>query len=49
LQETDGLRDFETFVPKKIFGPKETEEEKSGEDYKTRSFIICAPYQILLG
>jgi hypothetical protein len=38
------VRVFGNGMLKKIFGPKR--EEKSGEDYLRRSFVICTPQQI---
>jgi hypothetical protein len=39
-----GLRVFENRVLKTIFAPKEHEVEGSGEDYITRSFMVCTSY-----
>jgi hypothetical protein len=36
-------------VLRKIFGSKRDEVKGSGEDYITKSFVICAPYQVLFG
>ena len=40
------LRVFENRVLRRIFGPKRDEVTESGEDYVTRSFVICT-HQIL--
>jgi hypothetical protein len=40
---------FEKRVLRKIRGPKRDEVQGSGEDYITRSFMICTPNQILFG
>jgi hypothetical protein len=41
---------FENRVLRRIFGPKKDEvTEGSGEDYITRSFMICTHHQILFG
>jgi len=40
LREEDGLRAFEIRVLKKIFGPKGTRLQGSGEAYITRSFVL---------
>ena len=37
------LRVFENRVLKRIFGAKKNEVTGSGEDYMTRSFILCTP------
>jgi hypothetical protein len=42
------LRVFENMVLRRIFGPKR-DEITSGEDYITRSFILCTPHQISFG
>jgi hypothetical protein len=41
------LRVFENRVLRRIFGPKSDEVTESGEDYITRSFVICTSHQIL--
>jgi hypothetical protein len=41
------LRVFENRVLKKIFEPKSEKVTGDGEDYIMRSFMICAPHQIL--
>jgi hypothetical protein len=38
------LRVFKNRVLRKIFGPKR--DEVTGEDYITRSFMLCIPQQI---
>jgi hypothetical protein len=50
LREEHWVRAFENRVLKRIFGPKRDKVtgEWSGEDYITRSFMICNPHQILL-
>jgi hypothetical protein len=40
---------FEKRVLRKIRGLKRDKVQGSGEDYITRSFMICAPNQILFG
>ena len=40
---------FENSVLRKISGPKRDEETGSGENYITRSFMICIAHQILFG
>jgi hypothetical protein len=49
LREKGRLRFFENRVLRRIFGPKREELTGSGEDYITRSFMLCIPHQILLG
>jgi hypothetical protein len=41
------LRLFENRVLRRIFGPKR--DEVTGEDYTTRSFMLCIPLQIPFG
>jgi hypothetical protein len=48
LREELRLRVFENRVLRRIFGPKTDEVTGSGEDYITRSFMICTPQQILV-
>jgi hypothetical protein len=43
LSEEHRLRVFENRVLRKIFGPEKDEVTGSGEDYITRSFVICTP------
>jgi hypothetical protein len=40
---------FEKRVLRRIFGLKEEDVTESGEDYVTRSFLICTNHQILFG
>ena len=47
LMGSRGLRVFENRVLRRIFGPKREEAQGSGEDYITRSFMICTPHHIL--
>jgi hypothetical protein len=49
LREECRLRVFENKVLRRIFGPKRDEEQESGEDYITRSFMLCTPHQISFG
>jgi hypothetical protein len=37
---------FKNRVLSRIFGPKRDEVTGSGEDYITRSFMLCTPHQI---
>jgi hypothetical protein len=46
LREECRLRVFENKVLRRIFEPKRYEEQGSGEDYITRSFMLCSPHQI---
>ena len=48
LREELRLRVFENRVLRRIFRPKTEEVTGSGEDYITRSFMICTPHQILV-
>jgi hypothetical protein len=43
------LRVFENRVLRRIFGPRREEVTGNGENYITRSFMICTPHQILFG
>jgi hypothetical protein len=43
------LRVFENRVLRRIFGPKRVEVTGCGEDYVTRSFMLCTPHQISFG
>ena len=48
LSEVHMLRVFENEVQEKIFGGKWDEVAGDwGEDYTTKSFMICTPHQIL--
>jgi hypothetical protein len=40
---------FENKVLRRIFGPKRNEAKESGEDYVTKSLMICTPHQIFSG
>ena len=42
------LRVFENWLLRRIFAPKKGKQQGSGEDYITRSLILCTPLQILL-
>jgi len=46
LREEPRLRMFENTVLMRIFGPKRDEVTVSGENYITRSLIICTPHPI---
>jgi hypothetical protein len=41
------LRVFQNGVLRKIFGPNRDEVTERGEDYITRSFMICNAHEIL--
>jgi hypothetical protein len=43
------LRVFENRMLRKIFEPRGTRCQGSGEHYKTESFMICTPHQISFG
>ena len=49
LREEFGLRVFENRVLRRIFGPKRDKVTGNGEDYITRSFMLCTPHQISFG
>jgi hypothetical protein len=49
LREECRLRVFENRVLRRILGPKRDDVTGRGEDYITRSFMLCTPRQILLG
>jgi hypothetical protein len=49
LREECRVRVFENKVLRRIFGPKRDEVTGGGEDYITRSFILCTPHQISFG
>jgi hypothetical protein len=49
LREELKLRVFENRVLRKIFGPKRDEYHRSGENYITRSSMICTPHRVLFG
>jgi len=40
---------FENRVLREIFGAKRDEVTRTGEDYITRSFMICTAHQTLFG
>jgi hypothetical protein len=46
LREECRLRVFENSVLRRIFGLKRDEVTESGEDYITRSFMLCTPHHI---
>jgi hypothetical protein len=49
LREECRLRVLENKVLRRIFGPKRDEVTGSGEDYTTRSFMLCTSHQISFG
>ena len=49
LREERRLKVFENKVPRRLFGPKRTEVQRSGENYKMRGIMIFTPYPILFG
>jgi hypothetical protein len=49
LREKHRLRVFENRVLRRIFGPKRDDVRENGEDYITKSFMLCIPHQISLG
>jgi hypothetical protein len=46
LREERRLRVFENRVLRRIFGPKRDALKKSGENYITRSLMICTVHKI---
>jgi hypothetical protein len=46
LREEYTLRVFDNRGLRSIFGPKRSEVTGSGENYITRSFMLCTPHQI---
>jgi hypothetical protein len=46
VREDCRLRVFENKVRRRLFGPKRDEVTKDGEDYITKSFMLCTPHQI---
>jgi hypothetical protein len=46
LREKHRLRVFENRVLRRIFGPKRDEVTEGGENYITRSFVICTLRQV---
>jgi hypothetical protein len=49
MREKRRLRLFENRVLRRIYWPKRDEEQGSGENYTTRSLMICTPYPTLFG
>jgi len=49
LREERSLKVFENKVLRRIFGPKRDEVTRSGENYITRSLMICTPHPLLFG
>ena len=49
LREERRLRVFENRVLRRVFGPKKDEVTGNGENYVTKSLVICTPYRILCG
>jgi hypothetical protein len=49
LRDKRRLKVFDNRVLRRIFGPKRDELTGSGEDYITRSFVLCTPHQTLIG
>jgi hypothetical protein len=49
LREERRLRVFENRMLRKVLWSKRDEITGSGEDYITRSFVICTAHQILFG
>jgi hypothetical protein len=49
MREECRLRVFENKVLRRIFGPKRDEVTGSGEDYITKSFMLCTPHQVSFG
>jgi hypothetical protein len=49
LREEYELRVFGNRVLRRMFGPKRDEVTGGGEDYITRSFMLCTPHQISFG
>ena len=47
LRKERRLRLFENRVLRRVFGPKRDEVTGNGENYITRSLVICTPYPIL--
>ena len=47
LWEERRLWVYENWVLRRIFAPKGGKQQGSGEDYITRSLILCTPHQIL--
>jgi hypothetical protein len=43
------LRVFENRVLRRIFGPKRDEVTGNGENYTTRSLMVCSPHRIFFG
>ena len=49
LREERRLRVFENRVLRKVFATKRDEVTGNGENYITRSLVICTPYPIFCG
>ena len=49
LRDERRLRVFENRVLRRVFRPKRDEVTGNGENYITRSLVICTPYPILFG
>jgi hypothetical protein len=49
LRQERRLRVLDNRVLRKIFVPKGTRQQGSGENYVTRSFMFCSAHTILLG
>jgi hypothetical protein len=49
LREKCRLSVFENMVLRRILGSKREEVTGSGEDYITRSFVLCTAHQIFFG
>jgi len=49
LREERRMRVFENRVLGRIFGSKRDEVKRSGENYITRSLMICTPDPLLFG
>jgi hypothetical protein len=47
LREELRLRVFENRVLRRIFGPKRDRVTRNGENYITKSLIICTPHPVL--
>jgi hypothetical protein len=49
LREEQRLRVFENRLLRRIFGPKRTRPQGSGEDYITKNLMTCIHHKILFG
>jgi hypothetical protein len=47
LRKEHRLRVFENRVLRRVFGPKRDEVTGNGENYITRSFVMCAPRPVV--